>query len=235
MANLDKSVGTLLAYASDLADLPKRADVARSFSICIAQTTEGNISEFARRLGFLKSAVSQWRSGKVLPQLSVLLKVCCALNVSLIDFLLSSESLGCIKLLTPNYLKNSQPKLQQTKRQLETFSLQQSLQAALKEEPPPTMKTVAQRLGYSAISIRRRFPQLSSAVSARYLKHRDRTRMAKVEECCQEVRQVAIMLYNQGIEPTRSRVTQYLSKPAYFRDSMVTHALNSARQALGLD
>ncbi|MCY7276522.1 MAG: hypothetical protein LH702_23000, partial [Phormidesmis sp. CAN_BIN44] len=39
---------------------------------------------------------------------------------------------------------------------------------------------------------------------------RDKMRMAKVERCCKEVRQVTITPYNQGIEPTRSYVTQHL-------------------------
>ncbi|PSB13503.1 hypothetical protein C7B76_19665 [filamentous cyanobacterium CCP2] len=59
--------------------------------------------------------------------------------------------------------------------------------------------------------------------------------MAKVEQYCQEVRQAATMLCKQGIEPTRSNVTQYLKKPAYFRDPSVTAALDSIRQELGLD
>lgn len=229
-----RNVGELLAHTSNLIELPRRADVARSLSICIAQTTEGNITEFAGSLGFLKSAVSQWRSGKALPQLAVLLKMCRALNVSLLDFLLNPESFGHIKLLTANF-SSFKPEPQQLKHQFEMVSIQQALQAVLEEETPPTMNAVAQRLGYSARSIRRRFPALCSAISARYLNYRDKTRMAKVEKCCQEVRQIAIMLYNKGIEPTRNHVTPYLKKPAYFRDSTVSAALDAVRQELGLD
>jgi transcriptional regulator with XRE-family HTH domain len=229
-----KNVGELLAYTPNLAELPRRDSVAKSLSICIAQTTEGNITEFARRLGFLKSAVSQWRAGKALPQLSILLKVCHALDVSLIDFLLNSESLYRVKSLTTNSL-NSEPESQQIKRQFETVHLQQSLQAALNEEPPPTMKAVAQWLGYSTRSIRRHFPTLCSTISVRYLNHRNQIRMERVEQCCQEVRQVATMLFHGGIEPTRSQVTQHLRKPAYFRDPTVATALESVRQELGLE
>ncbi len=96
------------------------------------------------------------------------------------------------------------------------------------------MKAVAQRLGYSVRPIRRRFPELCSAISLRYMNHRDKMHMAKVEQCCKEVHQVAIMLYNQGIEPTRSYVTQHLRKPAYFRNPTVAAALIAVRQELGL-
>ncbi len=229
-----KNVEELLAHTPRLVEPPTRVSVARSLSICIAQTTEGNITEFARRVGLLKSAVSQWRSGKALPQLSVLLKICRALDISLIKFLLDPASLDDIKPLTI-YSLNAQPGFQRLKHQLETVHLQQLLRVALNEEPPPTMKAVAQRLGYSARSIRRHFPKLCSAISSRYLNHRDKIRIAKVEQCCQEVRQVAIMLYSQGMEPSRSCVTQHLRKPAYFRDPIVTAALSAVRQELGLE
>jgi transcriptional regulator with XRE-family HTH domain len=229
-----KNIEELLAYTPSLVEPPTRVNVARSLSICVAQATEGSITEFARKAGLLKSAVSQWRSGKALPQLSILLKVCRALDVSLIDFLLNSASLNDIKPLTTTSF-NSQSESQRLKHQLETFHLQESLQAAISEEPPLAMKAVAQRLGYSVRSIRRRFPTLCSAISMRYLNHRDKIRVAKVEQCCQEVRQVAIMLYNQGIEPSRSYVTQHLRKPAYFRDPIVAAALIAVRQELGLE
>jgi transcriptional regulator with XRE-family HTH domain len=229
-----RNVGELLACTSKLAEFPERASVALSLSTCIDQTTEGNITEFAKKLGFLKSAVSQWRSGRAIPQLPVMLKICRAIDVALVDFLTNPKILGNIKSLSTNSV-NSQRKSQQVKRQIEIVHLQQVLQLALTEEPPVPMEAVAQRLNYSVRSIRRRFPTLCSAISARYLNHRDKLRAAKVEQCCQEVRQIAIVLYNQGIEPTRSYVTQYLRKPAYFRDPTVNAALSVVRQELGLE
>lgn len=229
-----RNVGELLAAAPTLTEEPSRVSVARALSICIIQTTEGNLTEFARRLGFLKSAVSQWRSNKALPQLSVLLKLCRSINVSLIDFLLHLEASDRTKSLTTSS-SDSQPILQQPKRQLETSHLEQALQAALEEEPPPTMRSVAQRLGYNTRSICRRFPALCSAISARYLNYRDENRIAKIEQCCQEVRQIATYLYNQGLEPTRSCVAQHLKKPAYFRDPIVAAALDAVRKELGLE
>jgi len=46
------------------------------------------------------------------------------------------------------------------------------------------MKAVAQRLRYSKRSIRRHFPTLCSAISVRYLNHRNQIRMERVEQCC---------------------------------------------------
>jgi len=162
--------------------------------------------------------------------------VCRALDVSLIDFLFNSESLYRIESLTTNSL-NSEPESQQIKRQFETVHLQQSLQAALKEEPPPTMKAVAQRLRYSTRSIRRHFPTLCSVISVRYLNHRSQIRIERVEQCCQESRQVATILFPESLEPTYSQVTQHLRKPAYFRDPIGSYCAGdrAARTRLAVD
>jgi hypothetical protein len=55
-----------------------------------------------------------------------------------------------------------------------------------------------------------------------------------IKVACAEVYDVAFQLYQEGIEPTRSRVAKRLSKPAYFRESLVVDALEAARHELGL-
>ena len=229
-----KNVGELIAHTSHLAEAPERETVARSLSICIAQTTEGNIAEFAHRLGMLKNAVWQWQSGVALPQLRILLKICQALRLSLLDFLFNPETLNTTSTIVATH-QTYHPNTQSLKRELETHQLQQSLETALAEEPPSPMETVAQRLGFSSRSLRRRFPTLCSAISTRYLSYREKIRTAKVEQSCQEVRQVALKLYDEGIDPTRSYIARFLSKPAYFREPLVAATLEQVRQELGLE
>ena len=59
------------------------------------------------------------------------------------------------------------------------------------------------------------------------------SRMVNLERSCREVRAVALELHAQGIEPTRSCISKYLSKPAYFRDREVSAALDRVRYELG--
>jgi transcriptional regulator with XRE-family HTH domain len=228
-----ENVGKLLETAPSLLKAPTRERISRSLSVCISRTVEGNIAEFARQLGTHKSAVWQWKSGKALPQLSMLLKICQILEIDLLNFLFNPESLTNTRDSLAILVKRDFPS-QKPKQQLDTDQVQEFLQSALIEEPPPTMKAVAQTLGHNSRSLRRRFPELCSAISARYLNYRDQVRAAKVQESCQEVRQIALKLYGEGIDPTRSYISRYLSKPAYFREPAVVAVLESTRQELGL-
>lgn len=97
------------------------------------------------------------------------------------------------------------------------------------------MRTVAQRLNSDSRSLRRRFSTLCTAISIRYLNHREQVRIAKVEQSCQEVRRIAIKLHSEGIDPTRSYIVRYLSKPAYFREPLVIASLEAVRRELNLE
>jgi len=127
-------------------------------------------------MGMLKNAVWQWQSGIVLPQLLILLKLCHALGVTLLDFLLTPEALDTTSLLIAP--QNPHPNPQRLKQRVEVEKLQQSLQAVTTEEPP-AMEGVAQRLGHSARSLRRWFPILCSAIPTRYLSYRKKVRTTK--------------------------------------------------------
>jgi cellulose biosynthesis protein BcsQ len=87
------------------------------------------------------------------------------------------------------------------------------------------MQEVARRLNYHVRFLRKHFPQLCCALSARYVAYRKTSRIVNVESSCREVRAVALKLHTQGIEPTRSSISKYLSKPAYFRDREVSAGL----------
>jgi hypothetical protein len=67
------------------------------------------------------------------------------------------------------------------------------------------------------------------------LNHREQVRVAKVEQSCQEVRRIAIKLYSEGIDPNRSHIARYLSKPAYFREPLVVASLETVRWELNLE
>jgi transcriptional regulator with XRE-family HTH domain len=229
-----KNVGELLAYTSHLSEAPAREQVARALTFFISQTAQGNITEFARKLGLLKSAVWQWQASKALPQLLVILKICHVLKISLLDFLFHPEVLDTCSSAIKT-IDGASPKAQHLPVQFDTSKVQKSLEDVLLEEPPPSMESVAKRFKISARSMRRRFPELCTAISTRHLKYREKIREAKIEQSCAEVRQVAINLYNEGIDPTRSYISRYLSKPAYFREPSVSAALTSVRKELGLE
>lgn len=229
-----KNVGELLAYTPCLSEAPERERVAKALALCISQTTQGNIAEFARRLGLLKSAVWQWQSSKALPQLAMLLKICHVLGIPLLEFLFNPEILS-INSSPIRTIQGLGQTSQHSPVDFNTTGVQQRLEDALLEEPPPSVEAIARKFKINSRSLRRRFPKLCTEISNRYLKHQEKIREAKIEQSRIEVRQIALKLYNEGIDPTRSYISRYLSKPAYFREPSVNAALTLVRKELGLE
>ena len=231
MAN---NVGELLAYTPQLLSAVPKQKVAQSFSTYVNQVTDGNIAELARRVGRPKNTVWLWCSGQVLPQLNLLVKVCHSLGLSLLELFMGEPSKensnSWVTLCSSQTLK---PKL--STQAFDSQQVRQCLQTILQEaeSPPPSMQEVARRLNYHVRFLRRHFPQLCCAVSARYLAYRKMSRIVNLESSCREVRAVALELHAQGIEPTRSCISKYLSKPAYFRDREVSATLDRVRYELG--
>lgn len=98
--------------------------------------------------------------------------------------------------------------------------------------PPPTMKEVAERLGFDLRVISEHYPELCKAISNKYRRDRARVQSMKIEECCQEVRQAVSILIHNGEYPSEARVSQLISKPGYFRYKKVRMALKDTKSSI---
>jgi transcriptional regulator with XRE-family HTH domain len=230
-----KSIGELLAATPRLSSPLHRKNLAKSLSAVVDIVTEGNVAAFARRLGMPKNTVWMWHTGKVLPQLNVLLKICYLFEISLLDFIQNDISVN------PCEVSAEKPSTQHrtkraSSRPFDSNKVREALLAVLvsKEEPPPTMKDVAQQLEHDRRTILRHFPDLCHAISAKYLKHREASRLNIIEQYCQEVRQATLHLHRHGEYPTEARVSELLTKPGCLRYKKVRAALHEAKCELGL-
>ncbi|MEH2283046.1 MAG: TniQ family protein [Nostoc sp.] len=114
--------------------------------------------------------------------------------------------------------------------------MQWELEAVLKsqEYPPPSMKEVARRLGKKSVhSLPNNFPELCSAISVRYASYVQERRTERVKKLSQEVRQVALQLHLEGVEPTASRISVLLKKPGSILQKQVFAAVREVRRELG--
>jgi transcriptional regulator with XRE-family HTH domain len=231
---VNKNVGSLLAKTPHLNNFPARETVATAFVHFIKLTTQGNIAEFSRGLGMRKNAVWQWQAGKALPQLLVLLQLCKALKLSLVNFLLETDRSDETDEL--DYLPKFRS-LQVSQNKKGIFShdqIQKRLVLELLEDQPKSLSKIAQEIEINPRTLRRSFPNLCTEISKRYKEHQGKLRNQNISRICQEVRQIAIDLHRKGIDPTRSNVSQCLSKPAYFREREVILALENIRSELGI-
>ena len=225
------TIGELIIAVSHLPSPLPRENVVKAMRAAIDLVTKGNIAAFASRLGIPKNTVWMWHAGKALPQLDVLLKIGYCLEISLLDFLLpeqeATQSLKISLQKSPERLCNKRisPKSFDSDRVEEVLLVC----LATSEEPPPTMKEVAQQLGYDRRTISRRFPELCHAISTRYQSYRKALRLTEVEQSCQEVQQIALELLHRGVHPSEARVSELMSKPGYFRYREVRAALQEAQ------
>ena len=230
-----QQVEDLLADSHNAMEKGNTSSLSKSISGCVSQKTDGNIAAFARLLNIPKNTVWGWCKGKALPELAALLKVCDVVDLSLPQLLLRPQETAIDFQATNTFSFNPLPKRQRKgSSELDNSSLEQLLAEALEEDPPPSMQSVALRLKVPARTLRRRFPEMCQKVSFRHINYRNTVSSENVKAACAEVRDVTFQLYQEGVEPTRSRISKRLSKPAYFREPAVVDALETARHELGL-
>jgi hypothetical protein len=167
-------VGELLASASTVSPPEKRA-IADSFNKYIAKVTKGNTSLFAKNVNIPRPSVGKWLRGDQVPTLKALLQVCFHNNISLLDFIAGEITETDLPNLTnaaaPNNPTGYNQKRRGRKRDItpeEEIQIKRIFEEAIREEPPPLLREVAQRVGRNPNSLQYRFPDLCSAITARY-------------------------------------------------------------------
>jgi transcriptional regulator with XRE-family HTH domain len=228
------TVGELItAVASFSSPLP-RENVAEAMRTVVNLVTEGNVAAFASRLGIPKNTVWMWHTGKALPQLDVLLKICYCLEISLLDFLIP-EKVAAIPLKISLQKSPQQSQNQRVSpKPFDSDKVEEALHATLAsdENPPLTMKEVAERLEYNRRTISRHFPDLCRAISAKYRQYRQAAQEKKIEQSCEEVRQIALKLHNENVYPSEGRVSELMTKPGDLRNKQVRVTLQELQSEL---
>jgi len=110
--------------------------------------------------------------------------------------------------------------------------LRNKLQAALEENPPPSLTSIYPRLGVTESIVNTSFPQLRQEIGLRHVQYRRQQSQARREAVRAEIREIVHTLHAQGICPSVPRVTSLLQRGS-LREWMVVHnAVNDARKEL---
>ncbi len=88
--------------------------------------------------------------------------------------------------------------------------LRDRLEAALGENPPPSLKSVYSRLGVTESIVKTSFPELRRAIGLRRLQHQREQAQLRRDAVRTEIRDIVRMLHAQGICPSVPRVTSLL-------------------------
>ncbi len=228
------TVGELIAATPHFLSPLPRENIAKSLRIAVDVITKGNIAAFARWIEMPKNTVWLWHAGEVLPQLDVLLRVCYCLGVSLLDFLTQQ-----IIPIEPHQIIGHRPPTRQCierapSKPFDSNKVQQALLSALntQEEPPPTMKKVAEELGYDRRIIFKYFPALCRAIATKSSSYRKTEHARKIKQSCEEVRQIASKLHHENKHPSEVRVSELMTRPGDLRYKKVRLTLQEAQSEL---
>jgi transcriptional regulator with XRE-family HTH domain len=220
-----EAIGELIAHQVDPKISPHLSNIPSLIAASRDQAGNGSTQNLAERLQLSRRTVNAWHSGKQIPQLESLLRLCYCGGVSLYDlFTAPSGALDLSKIRIGSLPDLPNPTGQRRRRtHFDTPRIQQDLENTLvqKETPPPSLRTVAKHLNYSPRELREHFPGLCRAISNRrknYFKSRREQRLHQREK---EVQQAILAIHAQGSYPSSHRVGALLSDPAALRDPII--------------
>lgn len=112
--------------------------------------------------------------------------------------------------------------------------LELKLEAALKEEPPRTLKEIARELGVKRETIRASHPHLCHLICDRYAAYESELVEEKKRLFGEKVREVAVSLIEQGIHPSVDQVMSRMKNPTRMYFAELTTILREIRREFGL-
>ena len=229
------AVGELLAAAPNLATFPRREQLTRTLAASVEQVAGGNRSAWARRLGLTTGSHDNWHTGMMRPSLERLLQVCCSLGTTPLRFFLGDPGLAAPPREGLRIVPEGPPSPWHLRPPSHRQAMQRALEAVLTadEQPPPSLREVAQRLGDTVLYLRHHLPNLCRAISERHLSYqraRGSETRARVRD---EVRRATYRVHAEGHYPSARRVALLLSDPVSIRSKPARAAWHEALRELG--
>lgn len=215
-------IGELLAHNTKLTTIPHLKNIPDLVTAACEQMADGNIQNLESQIRLSRRTLNAWRSGKQIPQLASLLRLCYCCGVSLYNlFTLPPGTSYSQKLETRTLPDIPNPNGNRRHRiPMDRICIRQRLESILaqEEQPPPSMRTVAKRLNYSPRELREHFPELNRAISNRRKEYYKQQREQRLLHLKEEIRQAMFNLHSKGLYPSLRRIRSLLSAPAVMRD-----------------
>lgn len=213
-------LGALLAAAPSISGLLSKQTLASTLSRCVDTAANGNRAAFARFLQMSDPTVRDWLHGRRIPLLETLVKIATLLRIPLLNFLLGEIAEMNPPSAARERVEEKRPSKRQKREPVGVAENRQrkALEAVIQgnEDPPPSMREVAQRLQYGIARLYKSYPDLCQMISARYTNYRAEKRDERKQRLCEEVRQAIHILHAQGLYPSKNQVNQRLSTPGGF-------------------
>ncbi len=202
------------------------------FSVGLAACIDaaGATKRLGRATAISHQVLRNWRNLKSMPSFKQLVKLCHSLDVSPLQFLLIEPDALKKEMSKRNVGRLQRPR-QPTRPRIARDRILQAVKDALDERNAPIrLSEVAHQLGITVSALSYRFPQECILITARYRAHRTQLARQKLEQQCNEVRQVMHTLYERGIHPSYNNVKEAVSDPNMMRKPEVRAAWHAVRR-----
>lgn len=193
--------------------LPTKNSLREAIKYCIEITVGGNLSAFARLIGVNVQTVINWNSGRSKPWLRGLLIICSALKISLAQLLLFNTQTSTI-LSESTEVKKLRRETVMSRGRTRRY-VQNTLITALQEIPSPTLRELADRMGYKGTEFfYRTYPELCRRISENYtsfMKEQNRKAPRKNNYDLKAVRQSLAEIQKQDYPPSIQQISRELN------------------------
>ena len=230
-----QKLGDMFISAPNQSIIPQRSRVTTIFIHCVDNLTGGNLLAFSQKMGVAFRSVWSWTRGGHIPTLRSLLNVCFRCGVSPLSFIIGDKNQIEFSQINAGFKVPTPCKPKHQFRKIDLAYVQNALESILQhpETPPPSMRKVAERLGYALITLQRRFPDHCRTISASYLHFQAQKRQVSIQRHCEEVRQVVLILHAQERYPSLRQVIKVLRNPCILKDPHVHGAWRETVKELG--
>lgn len=213
------ALGVVVAQLPGISVEPKRERIRQMVSYAVEHLADGNAAAFARSLGLPRGTVENWRQGKRIPEMDMLLRFCYRLDLSLSEVLFQEETpYPSLRDPVPAAIFPSRKRTAIDKERI-CHLLEQAAKAT--ENPPLSLKEVGQRLGYQSTTLYKINRTACHTIAERHTVYRSLLREQRLQGYREEIRRIALYLQAEQVTLTQRHISRYLAQPAILRDPNV--------------
>jgi hypothetical protein len=153
-----------LSRAPSITSQPAQQIFINNLAGIIERDANGSINLFSDLAGVWSGQIRKLLAGLIKLRIGVLCHLCARLNLSPVDLLCEKNDEAWLENCVPAHSTGDR------KRKLPVAweEVEDKLQAALEEFPPPSLEAVARRLGYYPARLKGNFPEVCGQITSRY-------------------------------------------------------------------
>jgi hypothetical protein len=195
----------------------------------------GGVTRLSRVVNIRHGVLSRWIGGQRMPAFQYILAFCYTLGIS--PRSLMKNDVGTIRevMQTQKVYRLPLPKPRAPSKIDYERALKLIRDVLNGSGAPQSVRQVERHLGLSSGVLVNWFPQESALISAQYRAYRAERTEQRMTRACEEVRKVTLLLYDQGMNPSRKNVSALLPEPNMLLGSEAWATWRAVRRELGLE